>query len=224
MWVIIMNKRKKDDLYESKWEVFLRNYHNVPGFKALVKLGGYFIFFLVFILIINYGTSGLSEEKNNNSLESSPTKTESSKKYKDILDDFATRKSEIEVLYSINTDKTKISAIYENKILIGTIENEMGIKKFKIQNSEIYEVLLDNETLNSNLFGNMNPDFLNPANLAVIFNANQATKRIEDDKVLYSYSINYKSIDYNIIVKVVNESINSIEITNDNEVYSIIYK
>lgn len=219
-----MNKRKKDDLYESKWEVFLRNYHNVPGFKALVKLGGYFLFFLVFILIISLGTSNLNKEKGEHSEMSNSTTSTAAKKYKDILVEFANNNSTIKLIYTTNVNKTKIDAVYENNILTGTMENEIGIKKFKVQESGIYEVLLENETLNPELFGMININFLNPTSLVNILNENQATKRIEEEKILYSYSVNYNNINYNITIAIINETVTNIEIINDNEVYSISYE
>lgn len=216
-----MKKNKKDDLYESKWEIFLRNYHDVPSFKALVKLAGYFLFFLVFIIVVTSNRS--TGTKENAETEKSEVTENVTRTYKDILNEFRSSKKKIEVNYKIDEVLTKITAEYENNTLSGIIENTQTIR-FKIVESEVYQVLLETETLNPEILGTIKQEFLEPNKLIDILELNQATKRIEEAKLIYQYNIDYNNTNYNIIVNVVNESVNDIEITNELETYSIIYK
>lgn len=217
-----MKKNNNNDLYESKWEIFLRNYHNNPAFKALIKLCGYFLFFLVFIIIITSGKSTEINEKKEYTQNETNEEVEK-KTYKDILNEFKDSKKTTVVNYKIGEELTKITIFYENDVLTGFIENTETIE-FKIVESKIYQVVQNTETLNPELLGTIKEEFIDSNKLIDILESNQATKKIENDKLIYQYNINYNNANYNIIVNVVSESISEIEITNELEKYSIIYK
>lgn len=217
-----MNKKKKDDIYESKWEIFLRNYNQVPGFKALVRLGIYFFLFLIFILIINFGGKNLSSNENT-STTNKTTKENEKITYKDMLNNLANKDTKIEFTSIINNYETRISANVENGVINGLIENQDVTKKFKVQEDQIYEITLDKENLNPDLFNGINYEFLNPNKLVNILNSNQSTKRKKDSKVIYNYNINYNGINYDTIVVVEENSITSIDLIQDSNQYRIIY-
>ena len=218
-----MNKKKKDDIYESKWEVFLRNYNQVPGFKALVRLGIYFFLFLIFILIVNFGGKDLSSESDTTTT-TSPAKEEIKLTYKDMLNNLAGEDKKIEFTSVINNYETRITAESENGIITGLIENQDLTKKFKIKDNQIYEIVLDSENLNPNLSANINYDFLVPSKLVEILNSNQATKRIEESQVIYNYNITYNGVTYDTIVIVENNSVKSIDLKQENNQYMILYR
>ena len=217
-----MNKKKKDDIYESKWEVFLRNYNQVPGFKALVRLGIYFFLFLIFILIVNFGGKDLSSESDTTTT-TSPAKEEIKLTYKDMLNNLAGEDKKIEFTSVINNYETRITAESENGIITGLIENQDLTKKFKIKDNQIYEIVLDRETLNPDLFAGINYEFLIPSNLVNILNSNQSTKRKKDSQIIYDYNINYNDINYDTIVIVEKNSIKSIDLIQESNQYRIIY-
>ncbi len=217
-----MNKKKKDDLYESKWEVFLRNYNQVPAFKAIVRLGVYFLFFLAFILIVNLGAKNLSSEENPTTTTIT-NKEEEKMTYKDILNKLANENISISFTSLINNYETRITASVENSVISGLMENQDLTKKFKIKDNQIYEIVLDSENLNPNLFVNINYDFLVPSKLVEILNSNQATKRIDGSKVIYNYNITYNGVNYDTIVIVENNSVKSIELKQENNQYMILY-
>jgi hypothetical protein len=217
-----MNKKDKKDIYESKWEVFLRNYNQVPGFKAFIQLLGYFLFFIIFIIIINIGGT---KDTTTSTEESTTTTTQvSSLSYKEILDNFSKSNKTIEFSSEINGSITKISAELNDNIITGLMESESGIKKFKISESQVYEIQLDTENINDNLFTSNQLSFLVPSTLVSILESNQATKRINDKQIIYNYNINYSDIIYDTIVVVEESKITSITLSSDNIKYVINYQ
>ena len=217
-----MNKKKKDDIYESKWEVFLRNYNQVPGFKAIVRLGVYFFLILIFVLIVNIGGKDLSS-KDRTTKSTSTTKEEIRITYKDILNKLANENISIEFTSVINNYETRITASVENSIITGLIENQDLTKKFKIKDNQIYEIVLDTEKLNLDLFAGIDYEFLIPSNLVNILNSNQSTKRKKDSQTIYNYIINHNDITYDTIVVVENNSVKSIELKQESNQYRIVY-
>lgn len=217
-----MNKKKKDDLYESKWEVFLRNYNQVPGFKAIVRLGVYFILFAIFILIVNFGGKNMSSEEDTIKSTTTTIKTEKIT-YKDMLNNLAEYSKSIEFTSIVNNYETRITAKIDKGIMTGIIENKDLTKKFQIEDNQIYEIVLDEKILNPDLFNNINREFLIPSSLVNILNSNQSTKRKKEEKTIYNYNINYNGITYDTIVVVENNSIKSIDLTQDSNQYRINY-
>ena len=218
-----MSKKKKDDIYESKWEVFLRNYNQVPGFKALVRLGIYFVLFLIFILIINFGGKNLDSEKNVTTTTTNATQESEKLTYKEMLNNLSSKDISIEFTSIINNYETRITALRENGVITGLIENRDMTKKFKIQDDQIYEIVLDRENLNTEIFSGINYEFFNPTKLVSILNSNQSTKRKKDSEVIYNYNISYNGISYDTTVVVVDSSIKSIELIQESNQYRIIY-
>lgn len=218
-----MSKKKKDDIYESKWEVFLRNYNQVPGFKALVRLGIYFVLFLIFILIINFGGKNLDSEKNVTTTTTNATQNLEKLTYKEMLNNLSSKDISIEFTSIINNYETRITASRENGVITGLIENQDMTKKFKIQDDQIYEIVLDKENLNTEIFSGINYEFFNPTKLVSILNSNQSTKRKKDSEVIYNYNISYNGISYDTTLVVVDSSIKSIELIQESNQYRIIY-
>ena len=66
-------------------------------------------------------------------------------------------------------------------------------------------------------------NFFNPTKLVSILNSNQSTKRKKDSEVIYNYNISYNGISYDTTVVVVDSSIKSIELIQENNQYRIIY-
>lgn len=218
-----MSKKKKDDIYETKWEVFLRNYNQVPAFKALVRLGIYFFLFLIFILVINIGGKNLSDEDNKTTTTTSENKASEKLTYKEILDNLANKDVSIEFTSVINNYETRINAEVHDGVITGLIENQDMTKKFKVQDDQVFEIVLDKENINQELFNGINYEFLNPTKLVNILNSNQSTKRKKDSEVIYNYTINHNDINYDTMVVVENNSIKSIEMIQESNQYRIIY-
>lgn len=218
-------KRKKNEdgeELETKWEVFMRNYKTVPGFKELVKLVGYFLFFGLFIIIILAGQSSIKH--NDKSSTTTTTKVVDTKTYKEILEDLYKTDKQIHANITINELKYSIDATNKTGILSGLVETTSSTKRFKIENNVIYELNLDQATENANLFENIKVDYIIPANLVNILQNNKATKRVDGDNLIYNYNFDNNGISYNGEVIIANNIIKNINLTNEYSSYNITFE
>lgn len=225
-----MAKRKVDqdgNELETGFEVFMRNYNNVPGFKALIKLIIYFAFIFIIIVV----AAGANEAENNNETPvvdgtTTTTTTTTTKKivYKDTLE--ALKKDNLVIYTSaiINGETYIVDSVNKNGILTGYYENKIGTKKFKIENNKIYELALDTKTENTKLFELLDIDFIIPANLVDLLLKNRSLKVLEDDIVIYTYEINKNNIKYEIKTYVKDDICYKIEINGNEANYLITYK
>ena len=123
---------------ETAFQVFMRNYKNVPGFRALVKLGLWALLFITIIVVASLG--GNSTNENRNIQESTK---EVSLTYKDILDKYNNDNVTLKVTLK-KDDITKLLDVKkENNYLSGIYETNDAVVKFIIKDKDVYEIKMN---------------------------------------------------------------------------------
>ena len=207
-----MAKRKVDkdgNELETGFEVFLRNYKNVPGFKALIQLAGYFLAIGI-IIFVAAGAQEATSTGDNPATTTTTTTTSQKVVYKDTLEQLKANNKVIYTSAIINGETYIIDSINKDGILSGYYETKVGTKRFKIENNKIYE--------------NLDLDFIIPENLVDLLIKNRSLKMLEDDIVVYTYDINKNNIKYEIKTYVKDDICYKIEIDGNEANYLITYK
>lgn len=213
-----MNNKENNEEEKSpgKIKMFFEYYKYVPGFKALVKLFMYFIFFAVIISVVACNQDTIREETKKETTEEQQ-KTE--KTYKDMLDELVN--NDLKILYniSINEKKFQIEATKKDNVLSGIYRTQEKLHEFKINDNIIYEIGLNEEKENPELFKELNLTFILPDQLVILLENNKATKMLSDGVTLYNYEID--AIKYQVEVK--DDKINKINISSESFNYAIEY-
>lgn len=222
-----MFKRKKNEKgeeLENAWDVFVRNYRMVPGFRAIVKLAVYILLIIIFITVLSLSTADNNEEKDKTTTTSTTVLTTKAIVYNDILE--ALKRDNLNIYSSviIGKDTYVIDVINKQNILSGYLESKEGTTKIKVENGKNYEVVLNEQKENENLFGSIDRDFIVPADMVSLLTSNYATKLVEEDVQVYNYDIKKNNIHYEIKVYIKNNNCYKIEINSDNSNYLITYK
>lgn len=184
-----MRKKKTTEEQEehvSKWILFKYSYKTNPGFKALVKLCGYFIFFIVIISVASFGSVNHDFDKNTNRT-TEPVINE--KNYHEMLDDFRITKDNIKYTITLDEEKFLITSNITSTEINGIFETKEGTTKFAIKDNQVYEIRLDEYIPSPELFSSFNIKYINPVSLIDIISDNKATKMLENDTILYNYDI-----------------------------------
>lgn len=215
-----MKKKKvKDGEEKISRRTLIREYFKQnPLTKDLIKLSFYLILFFVIIIVVSF-----APEPQEKSEERESTKTteniKEEKKYKDILVD--TLKEEKQYNYEINYNDLKYIINYSTKdnVISGILETSQNIlKKFSIKDNQIYELTLNEEKLNMELFQELNLTYINIYSLVDLLSNHKSLKMLEDDQTIYIYNLETNKI---INVTVREENITSIEIKEDTINYKI---
>ena len=178
---------------ENAYDVFMRNYKTVPGFKAVSKLFGYGIFIFIILVL-------LASTSNNESVATPPaseekvttTKPTTQKVvYIDILNELTTigKKVNIEATDIVNNQLYIIEGETNENGFAGYIESTAGTKKFIIKENNIYEKVLEQETMNNDLLSGLDKDFIVPSNLIDILTKETTLKTYDGDTTIYIYKI-----------------------------------
>lgn len=209
------NKKEKDPNKASFIEVFEYLYKTYPGMKSLIILLLYGLLFTMLILVVATNTS---DNSNDESTNNTTTTTVTSITYKEMLDNLVNINSSIKYNIVIDEVTYYIDVIYENNILSGTYEDSLGsIYKFKISDDNIYEISMNNETLNNELLKNINIDYIIPSHLINILETNKSIKTKEDDNIIYTYDID--NISYIVYTK--DNGIYKVEVKDLSSVYTL---
>ena len=207
-----MNKKGEDNL--SFFDKFIILYKNVPGFNGIVKLALYFIFFAVMIgILLLLGVLSKNGKKDN---------PKSEVNYQQVLEKVLDH-SEYTANVTINDNKYIVTGSFGNNILTGTIESSNGITKYKIKDNNIYEIKMDEEISNEQLFGEMDYKILFNNDLVNIIKGAAGIK-IDGETIIYKYeNVNISGISYNIELSISNNKITNIKVFNDTCTYDINY-
>lgn len=204
------NDDNKELTFFQKFKIY---YDNIPGIRSGFKLLGYLIFFaIMFVLIIVVGLFGNNKDEKDNSKAT----------YQNILEkelDHSVYTANI----TIGDNKYIVTGEYGNNILTGTIETNEKVTKYKIKDYNIYEIKMDEEISNENLFGDINYKILlNDKLIDVIKKA--AGIKIDGETIIYKYeNVNIDSIVYKIEVSIKDNKIKNIKVFNDTLTYDITY-
>lgn len=220
-----MAKKKKkqelqeDERYENYFEVFMRNYKNVPGFKALMKIVLFFLLVGLMMLITYLGKSNQKEPTKTTT--TIPVKQETSVvNYKDALDVLMNNNHEVSMVIKNHDTKYQINYSIEDSIIDGYIETVNGTYHFNIKDDKVYEIKLNEEKENPELLSEFNLTYFDTTKLVNSLKNELATKQLDQDKMIYHYIID--NVNYYIILD--NNKINNIQIKTDNYEYDILYK
>lgn len=224
-----MAKKKKkqelqeDERYENYFEVFMRNYRNVPGFKALMKIVLFFVLVSIMMLITYLGKSSQRELKSTTTTTTTKVtdvNENSVVNYKDALEILMKNNHEVSMVIQNNDTKYQINYSIQDNIIDGYLETIAGTHHFKVQNDIVYEINLNEEKENPNLLNEFNINYFDTTKLINSLKNEIATKQLNNDKMIYHYIID--SINYYVILD--NNQINNIQIKTDKYEYDISYK
>ena len=182
-----------------------------PRKRAGMKLLGYFIFFLIIVLIANIGNEF---NTTNTNMNTTTTTTKVVDSYVEKQNDLITSKYNIDYEITFNDKIYKIKGNLENNIINGYLEIDNEIKKITIKNNTMYELKHDEEIILENLFE------VNKLNLSTIINTIKKTSAFikENDEVkTYLYELDNKKI----YVECNNEHIINIKIDESNNTYNM---
>lgn len=222
-----MFKRKKNEKgeeLENAFDVFMRNYKTVPGFRTLVKLGGYLLMIVIILVLASNvdfdSTTATKDDK------TTTTTTAVAKKltYGEILDEMTTIGTSIYISVVVNESNYVVEETVNKDNVSGYLDTVNGIKKFKVQNNNIYELALNNETLNNNFFESLDKDFIIPVNLVTYLKQNTSIKTLEGESIIYTYNVTKNTINYEIKVHVSEEKCYKVEINSDTSNYLLTIK
>lgn len=215
-------KTKKDDEMENYFDVFLRNYRNVPAFKSLVQLGFYVLFIFIFIGVLAGATTDVTDEEENKTTTTTQVVKEKIT-YKEILENVYKEKRDFKIKINLNNVSYLIEANNSGGIITGYFETPETTKRFKMSNGKILELKLDEEIENNALFNDIDLDFVIPANLINILINNRATKMLQDDYIVYKYKIDKNNLKYEVNTYVKDEKVEKIELKENENSYVINY-
>lgn len=216
----------EEERRENYFDVFVRNWKNVPGFRSLIKLCLYLIFIFIFIIVVNLSQGNNTEKKASNGENnvSTTTKPIETITYRDVLDNAVKSNKDIYMEIVIDGKKAVIDAVSNESDITGYYETDKLTKKFRIENNILYEVSLDNEVENDKVLNGINIDFIVTANLIEVLKNNIPTKMINNEEVLYNYDISINNIEYKVTTTVKESILTNIKIESENEKYTIVYE
>lgn len=201
----------------SKFRLIYELYRQSPAFKALIKLSLYFL--LCFVILIVVATAKGTNKDAGEAEESNKTTTSvSAKSYRNILNDLLVGEAKFSCVVTNLDNKYYITYDFADNIQTGLFESEtIPLKRFVIKDNKVYEVVLNEEKENPELFLSLKLEYININSLVDLLMNSKGLKMLEGDVTLYKYDIDGTSI--NVSVK--NESIVSIEIIDKETHYLI---
>lgn len=212
-------KNNKEE--KSTWDKFKYNYNHLEGFDSLVKI---VLFFAICLVIILVAKTTLNQERKEENTNVTTTSTNEQSSLKGILDALIKKEATIKVTkgdYVAVVKKVKES----NGEITGLIQdNSKQLKEFKISEQKVYEIVLDEETENEELFKEINTNFVIPSVLVSILEDTKMIKSTNGDNATYTYDYEEGENSYNIIVSIVLNKVELITIKNDDITYEITYK
>lgn len=222
------NKNKKEELddkveMENFFDVFLRNYRNVPAFKSLVKLSGYILLIIIFVLV----ASTAPKSANNSKSENDKTTTKAVEKnisYLEMLDDVINSDKGVNIEIVNYDKKFLIEGELTSGVLSGYYTMDVTTKRFIIEEGKTYELNLDERVENNNLFVNLDLTFIDQKSLIESIKKNPGTKEVLDKEIQYNYEITSNDKKYSLKSHVKDDKIYQIEVVGDSVEYNISYK
>lgn len=220
-----VDKNEEKVEMENYWDVFLRNYRNVPGFKSLVKLLIWLFLIFIFIIIassanndINYSSS---EDK---ATPTTMTTTKTAISYQELLDDILQNEKKISISITDGEDKYMIDADMNLGVMSRYYTTKTTTKRFSIEENKIYELNLDERIENNELFGKVNNNFINQHSLVKLIETTVGTKEVKNGEIVYNYAVNDNGINYSLQSFIKDDILYKIEIKGEDISYTISYK
>ncbi len=210
-----MFKKKKQNndepVMENYWDVFVRNYRDSEGFRVLVKLGGYFIFVGI-LVILAIGVKDVNQERDDSSDQTEEVVTTN---YPELLDNIMDREDDFSIHVHVDDQDYEIRATFIDNVMEGYLETSGGTVKFRIADDQVYEVNLHDEIVNPNLFSNMNLSLVVPSSLVELLK----NTSYQEDNGTFIYNLFIDGISYEVKVNITEDVVDGIEILSDNASY-----
>ena len=210
-----MFKKKKQNndepVMENYWDVFVRNYRDSEGFRVLVKLGGYFIFVGI-LVILAIGVKDVNQERDDSSDQTEEVVTVN---YPELLDNIMDREDDFSIHVHVDDQDYEIRATFIDNVMEGYLETSGGTVKFRIADDQVYEVNLHDEIVNPNLFSNMNLSLVVPSSLIELLK----NTSYQEDNGTFIYNLFIDGISYEVKVNITEDAVDGIEILSDNASY-----
>lgn len=213
------NEINEQEQMENYLDVFKRNYQNVPGFKIVVKLGGYFLFIIILLIVVANNNPDATQTSNKTTTTTAVQIN--NKKYRELLDELKVYNGHINA--SINVDKTDYalnSTVTNGTSMEGYLESNSNTIHFAYEDNKLYEIKMNEKKQNDNLLVGINIEYLLPEVIINTIDESTAIIHQDDKETTYEYTIN--DIKYTVIVN--NNKIGNIEITNEQIHYSLIFE
>lgn len=214
-------KNKDENKPETAWEVFVRNYKNVKGVRLLTKLVIYCFIFIVLVIAMNI-TMGNKMPKMY--IQTTTTISNSNNSYNNMLDrllDNSDYKCEIK----INDNNYIVDGSFGNNILTGKLTVNEVSSDFKIKDNTIYVINNEEETVNNELFKDIDYKLLLNNYLVAIIKNNKGIIVNENDetKIMKYDNVDINNNKYNIEVSRTNQ-ISSIKLnSSDKYIYTFTF-
>ncbi len=210
-----MFKKKKQNndepVMENYWDVFVRNYRDSEGFRVLVKLGGYFVFVGI-LVILAIGVKDVNQERDDSSDQTEEVVTVN---YPELLDNIMDREDDFSIHVHVDDQDYEIRATFIDNVMEGYLETSGGTVKFRIADDQVYEVNLHDEIVNPNLFSNMNLSLVVPSSLVELLK----NTSYKEDNGTFIYNLFIDGISYEVKVNITEDVVDGIEILSDNASY-----
>ena len=187
-----------------------------PRNKALIKLGGYFLFFLILFILATIA-NGM---KKNNLYNKVKTTTKTTTK---VVENFNLKLNKLlennhDISYEINGENFnyKINGNIKDKVLNGYLENNNEIKKIKLYESTLYEVSNDIDNI-ANF--NFDSSLIDIYNIIGLIELERPFINSSDLVKTYEYNFNIDGLDYLINIYANEDNIEKIIIKSNNIEY-----
>ena len=192
-----------------------------PRKRAAIKLGFYFIFFVILFCLANISNAlknidNTVNNKNNNNVVDKDK--QDNKRYSEKQNKLLNSKHNINYIIKINDIEYKINGMLNNNIIDGYLESNDGIKKINIENDTIYEIINNEKNILNSV---IDTKYININYIISTIKLENSVILNKDENKNYKYDI-YKDGN-NLLINVFtnSENIYKIEINVGNEEYQL---
>ena len=215
-------KNKNEEVkMENYWDVFVRNYKSVPAFKSLVKLILCSLFIIMMILVVGLNQDKTKTSSNNRTTTTKvPDTTTAKVTYQSMLDEVIKGNKDVLINITSESGKYLIEAKLDNGIMEGFFQTNDKSSKFRIKDGKVYEVKIEEENLNPDLFLDLDLNAIDQVSLLESLKSLVATKEKDHENIIYNYNL---EDDHLIKVTVQNEHLSKIDIIEGSNEYLITY-
>ena len=206
-----MKKDKNND------KISLKELWKNPGYKALIKLGLWLIFFVIIYLFIFINRSAYNSANNIENKINSTTTIQTKityNKMKQLLIN-----NEQLVIYTIND--YYIEGSVKDNTLNATLEDNIDLTyKIKYDGEYLYQVKKEEEIINEELLKDIKLEYLLPSNIINLINNPKIISIKNADEKIYSYNIDESTIS----VYLNNDRIEKIIVLDNGITYNLEFK
>ena len=215
-----MKKNNDNNNNNDFWSSFKYSYDHIEGFDSFVKIILFIVLTIVFILVAKIS---LNNQSNTSSTTTTTSIIQKQNKILNIIEGII--KQEATLKMTSGDTKVQISSIKEeNGEITGFYQDINTSKKFKINDGKVYELVLDEEIENEELFSSVNLDFIIPSMLYGVIEESTYKDETTGMNLTYTYEYIKDEIKYDITVTIASKKVQSINIKNDTTSYEITYK